>query len=288
MEHKLIFEVMPYSKTSSESYAQKITGRIAEAIKELKNVTLLNIPEIVEENHNGQPYYRNIDARKFGKELGEKCGKETMVNAVVAHHNSKADFERWLGQAVDSYKIRNFIFVGGKIPSIKYPGPSVPEANKIASSKNVNFGNIFIPGRLGEAGRLFEKTQAGCKFFTSQVLFEAGHALSDISLYAQKCKAEKVKPAKFYLSFAPISSEEDLFFIKWLGAEMSRETESRLKNAEGMGQESISIVLGLIEKILGSNKKKSNAEVGLNIEYVMIHNLGLAVELANKSSKLLG
>ena len=56
MEHKLIFEVMPYSKTSSESYAQKITGRIAEAIKELKNVTLLNIPEIVEENHNGKPY----------------------------------------------------------------------------------------------------------------------------------------------------------------------------------------------------------------------------------------
>jgi len=54
-----------------------------------------------------------------------------------------------------------------------------------------------------------------------------------------------------------------------------------------MGQESISTVLGLIEKILNSNKKNSNAEIGLNIECVMLHNLDLAKELANRASELL-
>lgn len=288
MNHKLIFEAMPYSKTASESYASKIIDKVAAAIKEMENVSMLNIPEIVEENHNGQPYYRNIDARKFGKELGEKCNKEVMVNTVVVHHNSKLDFEEWLDDSIKNYGINNFIFVGAKIPSLKYPGPSVPEANLIAKSKNANFGNIFIPDRPNEAERLIEKTKAGCKFFTSQVLFEADAALSAINQYAEKCKSNKLKPSKFYLSFAPISSEEDLIFIKWLGAEMSKETEGRLRNAEDMGQESISAVLELIKKILSSNKKNASAEIGLNIEYVMLHNLELAKELVKRASSLLG
>lgn len=287
MNNKIIFEVMPYPKTASESYANKITDKIVNAVNEMEKVSIINIPEIVEENHIGQPYYRNIDARKFGKELGEKCNKEIMVNTVVVHHKSKGYFEQWLGESIDKYGVKNFVFVGAKIPTLKYPGPSVPEANLIAKSKNVNFGNIFIPDRPNEADRLVEKTKAGCKFFTSQVLFEADAALSAIKQYTEKCKSNELKPSKFYLSFAPISSEDDLIFIKWLGAEISKETESRLKKAEDMGQESISAVLELIEKILNSNKKNSNAEIGLNIGYVMLHNLDFARDLVKNASPLL-
>ena len=287
MNNKIIFEVMPYSKASSESYAKKITDRIAEVIKELKNITLLNIPEIVEENHVGQPYYRNTDTRKFGKALMEKTNKEIMINTVVVHHKSKVAFERWLDESVDKYGVRNFVLIGAKIPSINYPGPSVTEANLIAREKRINFGNIFIPDRPEEAERLIAKTRSGCNFFTSQVLFESDTALKVINEYARKCKDNSLQPSKFYLSFAPVSNMEDITFIKWLGAEISKETESRLKNAENIGQESISTVLGLIKKILNSNKKNSNAEIGLNIEYVMLHNLDLAKYLANAASNLL-
>ena len=171
--------------------------------------------------------------------------------------------------------------------SIKYPGPSVTEANSIADKKGVNFGNIFIPNRPEEAERLLSKTKSGCNFFTSQVLFESDSALKVIDGYMRKCKANSLQPSKFYLSFAPVSNEEDITFIKWLGAEISKKTESRLKTAEKIRQESISIILELIEKILNSNKKNSNAEIGLNIEYVMLHNLELAKELAEKASELL-
>ena len=285
MNHKIIFEVMPYSRTSSETYAQKFTQKLAEAINELKEVTLVNIPEIIEENHNGEPYYRNIDPRKFGKELREICKKEIMINTVVVH-NPRDKFIQWLDESINSYEIRNFVFVGAKIPSIKYPGPSVPEANLIAKQKNVNYGNIFIPDRPGESDRLLEKTKAGCKFFTSQVLFEGNSAIRTIRSYAEKCKANGIKPVKFYLSFAPVSSEDDITFIKWLGAEMSKSTEQRLKNADNIGEESITLLLDLIKKILQSNMK-SGVEIGFNVEYIMLHNLNLAEELVKKASTLL-
>lgn len=287
MNKEIIFEVMPYSKASSKSYAKKITDRIEEVIKELKNITLLNIPEIVEENHFGQPYYRNIDVRKFGKVLREKCDKEIIVNTVVVHHNSKKDFGLWLDEAIEDYGINNFVFVGAKIPSLKYPGPSVTEANLIANSKNANFGNIFIPDRPNEVSRLIEKTKAGCRFFTSQVLFEANTTLKTINEYIRRCKANSLQQSKFYLSLAPVSSEEDVTFIKWLGAEMSKETESRLKKSENIGEESIKVALEAIKKILSVNNKTIKAEIGLNIEYIMLHNLDLAKDMVKRAYDLL-
>ncbi len=287
MNKKIIFEVMPYPKTASESYADKITDKIVAAINELEKVSIINIPEIVEENHIGQPYYRNTDPRVFGRVLREKCSKEIMVNTVVVHHKSTGYFEQWLGESIGKYGVKNFVFVGAKIPSIKYPGPSVTEANSIANKKGVNFGNIFIPDRPEEAERLLSKTRSGCNFFTSQVLFEADTAISVIRQYMEKCKNNNLKPAKFYLSLAPVGNEEDVVFIKWLGAEMSKSTEDRLKNAKNIGEESVELLLKLTGKIRDFSNYDNKVEIGLNIEYVMLHNLDLAKDLVKKASLLL-
>ena len=282
MNKKIIFEVMPYPKTASESYANKITDKIAAAIKEMKNISVINIPEIIEENHVGQPYYRNTDTRNFGKILMEKTNKEIMINTVVVHHKSKVAFERWLDESVGKYGIRNFVFVGAKIPSISYPGPSVTEANLIAKEKRVNFGNIFIPDRHEEAERLIAKTKSGCNFFTSQVLFESDTAINVIQQYMEKCKNNNLKPAKFYLSLAPVGTKEDAVFIKWLGAEINEDTEKRLLDAKNIGEESIDLLSDLIKKIRKFSEGNDDVEIGLNIEYVMLHNLELAMELVSR------
>lgn len=278
MRNNLMLEVMPYSKTASEGYTNKTIERIVTCVNESKNVSMLNIPEIVEENHIGMPYYRNVDIRKFGLALRERCKKDIVVNTVVVHYKSKEKFEQWLDETLD-YGIKNFVFVGAKIPSIKYPGPSVTEANSITQEKGINFGNIFIPDRANEVDRLISKTSSGCKFFTSQVLFEVDTAINVINGYKERCKINNLKPAKFYLSFTPVSSEEDINFIKWLGAKISLEDENRLKNAKKIGEESIKLLLKLIEKISIFNNKN---EIGLNIEYIMLHNLELAKELVDK------
>jgi 5,10-methylenetetrahydrofolate reductase len=285
MNKNLIFEVMPYPKTASEAYAKKVTDKIVAALNQMENISTLNIPEIVEENHLGQPYYRNTDTRVFAGILKEKTGKDVIINTVAVHHKSKQAFEQWLDESINKYQIGNFIFVGAKILSLTYPGPSVTEANVIAKNKGVNFGNIFIPDRPEEADRLINKTESGCKFFTSQVLFEAGAVIDVIKGYLEKCRSKNLEPAKFYLSFTPIGTKEDLVFIKWLGTKIRDNAEKRLLGAKDIGQESIQMVLEIIEKIKAFSDE-SDIDISLNIEYVMMHNLELTKDLVNKIRKV--
>ena len=285
MNDGIIFEVIPSTKTSSESYTKKTIDRIANVLDELKNVSILNIPEIVEENHIGQPYYRNIDSREFGAMLRERCNKTIMVNTVVVHHSSKNDFEQWLDDSINKYKIKNFVFVGQKINSFKYSGPTIIEANSIAKNKGINIGNIFIPERENEAGRLIGKTASGCKFFTSQVLFEPENVIRVIREYSIKCSQLKIKPSKFFLSFSPLSTLEDITFIKWLGAEINEKTEKRLKAARDIGNESIKVVIETLHKISNS-LNGIKIQLGLNIEYISLHNLELSKNLVNAISTL--
>ncbi|MBI2650880.1 hypothetical protein HYX01_00205 [Candidatus Woesearchaeota archaeon] len=280
VNQKLIFEVIPPIKTASESYISKLIGRIVDAVNKIKQINIINIPEIVDENHVGKPYYRNVDTRKFGAILRDKCKKDMIVNTVVVHHEPKNRFEEWLEESINDYGIKNYVFVGAKINTINYPGPSIAEANSIARKKGINFGNIFIPNRENEAERLINKTLHGCNFFTSQVLFEADSAIDVLKEYIQKCDERNINPSRVYLSFAPLSSVEDIHFIKWLGAEISEKTEKKLKNRdiEYIGSASINHIKEVAQKIFnGSFNKKLS--LGLNIEYVMLHNLELSKEL---------
>jgi len=265
MKHDMIFEVLPYTKTASEKYADKVTDRIVDVVNELKNVSILNVPEIIDENHIGKPYYRNTDIRKFASILRERCNKDIMVNTVVVHYNSKEKFEQWLAETVNRYGINNFVFVGAKIDSFAYPGPSVSDANIIARNKKSNFGNIFIPTRENEADRLVSKTASGCNFFTSQVLFERDKVLDVIKEYSIKCEKENLNPAKFFLSFSPVSSLEDITFVKWLGVEIKEETENRLKNSPNIGEESIKIIMELITKVYDSIEE-ANLKINVGLQ----------------------
>lgn len=281
MNKDIMFEVIPPSKNISDASFDRLIEKLADAINGIRNVGFLNIPEIVDENHLGIPYCRNMDARLIGLMLKEKCKKEIILNTVVGYFNPKGCFEEWLDECL-GFGIDNFVFVGAKLNSIKYPGPSIIEANKIACGKKINFGNIFIPEREKESDRLISKTASGCNFFTSQVLFEPESAIYSIKEYESECLKNNLKPAKFYLSFSPLSNLEDIAFIKWLGAEISERTENRLKSAQDIGEESIKIIVETFSKISDFfNENSLKIPWGLNIEYITLHNLELAKKLVN-------
>lgn len=279
-EHNIIAEVIPPSKSVSEAYINKIVDKIVNVISEMNGVSAINIPEIVEENHLGLPYYRNFDNRKFGLLLREKCSKDLIINTIVVH-KPKEYFKVWIDESIN-YGIRNFVFVGAKIKSINYPGIGVIEANSIAKAKNVGIGNILIPERENEADRLANKTVSGCNFFTTQILFEPKKIIKILKDYSDKCSVSGLKPAKIFLSFAPVSSLEDITFIKWLGAEMQEATEKRLRDAKNIESESIKIVVESLHEIFECvEKNEVNVPLGLNFEYLTLHNLELAKSLTN-------
>ena len=159
------------------------------------------------------------------------------------------------------------------------------EANRIASGKNISVGNIFIPTRPNEADNLARKTQSGCSFFTSQVLFEAETAIKVVREYALKCRENKITPSTFFFSFSPLSGANDIEFLKWLGAYMDERTEKRLRNARDMGQESIGICSESYLKIADACRE-CNVPCRPNVEQITFHNLDLSKKIVEIFSGL--
>ena len=284
MSKKIMFEVVPPMRKASPSYFEKVINGIIEIIDGMDSVKILNIPEIVDENYCGMPYYRNIDNREFGKLLREKCHKEILINKVVVHFNPKDHFNEWLDETINDFGIRHLVLVGGTFP-VKYPGPTVLEANKLASGKNISLGNIVIPTRQNESDNLIRKTQSGCSFFTSQVLFEPETTIKMVKDYSLKCKELKLKPSTIFLSFSPLSDSADIDFLKWLGAYMDEATEKRLRKSTDMGKESLDICTESYLKI-AHICKECKVPCKPNIEQITFHNLDLSRKMVEIFSDL--
>ncbi len=276
-----LFEIVPSSKMSSEESREKTLDVIASALSGIKSVDLINVPEIIEENHLGVPYYRNIDNLAFSQKLSQRTKKDTIINKVVAHFNSSKEFVGWLDNAVSAVKIKNFIFVGGNKSSNRYNGPSVTEANRIAVDFSINVGNIALPSRKGEADRMFQKTLSGASFFTTQVLFSSKTLETVLESYHYKCAENRLKPSKIFLSFCCVSRPSEMEFIKWLGAEVPADVEKRiLSDSNRLAENSIKLAKDVFDQIKNFNKESGiRLDLGLNVENIFFHSLKSTVDL---------
>ena len=276
MNQKIMYEIVPPSRRSSEQYREKAINSLADSLSRMKSVAMLDIPEIVEENYCGRPYYKNIDNREFASILKKRISKDIVINKVVPYFSTKPKFEEWLDETAKKHKIEKFVFVGGTF-KMPYPGPSVLEANRLAHSKGLTFGNIAIPTRPDEAENLAAKTAAGCGFFTTQILFEPEKISNVIKNYAEECRKQNLKPSMFYLSFSPISDIWDVEFFEWLGVHIDEKTKLRLMQADNAGEESVTIVQEIYSKIV--SQAGGIVPMGVNIEQVALHNLQLSEKL---------
>src|SRR6059058_4672654 len=267
----LVLEIVPPSRRASEKAISALVDRVRDAVRTLGNLDGLNLPQVLEENHQGQPFLRNLDPRDFAERLGDDLGVDPIVNNVVAHAPSRDTFRRWVKESLED-GLRSFVLVGGTSSRVRYPGPTVLEAKQIlrASAKghpDVALGNITIPDRENEVDRLVEKTQAGCDFFTTQVLFEAEPM------------------ATVLLSFAPVSDYQDLEFLAWLGASVTPRTEEALvANGEAApGRSSIDVARTLWSHLhAAAATSRPAVPLGVNVEEVSLHNFDLAVQIARE------
>ena len=286
----LVLEVVPPPRRSSEKAVANLVDRVRAAVRTLGTLDGLNLPQVLDENHQGQPFLRNMDPREFARRLEDDLGVDPVVNNVVAHTPSAEAVRKWTRESLDAYGLRNFVLVGGTRSRIRYPGPPILEANRIvrteaAGRDDVALGNIAIPDRDHEVDRLVDKTRAGCDFFTTQVLFEAEPMATVLRAYGKRCAAQGIPPATVLLSFAPVSDYQDLEFLVWLGAIVTPRTEEALLNAEGSepGRASIEVARNLWSHLRAAAVQSRPAvPLGVNIEEVSLHNLDLAVRMASE------
>jgi hypothetical protein len=123
--------------------------------------------------------------------------------------------------------------------------------------------------KLDEDERLVGKHAAGCRFFVSQTVFDAGATKSLLSDYALAFARAGLEPVPFILSFSPCGSLKTMEFMKWLGISFPRWLENDLRFAPDILRKSVDLALQIFADVRAFAKEKK-IPLGINVESVSI------------------
>jgi len=289
----VVYEILPPREKDGtlNSYSERISSLLSQT-----HIDAINIPEVHDENARGERPVKNLEraeAREFGRLLQDNVGIETIVNRVTVHEDIEKQKD-WIKETFYDFDIENLILVGGESGAIDYPGPSVNATSEYIT-RDLNTGRfdffcggIAIPSRKTESKRLLRKGSNGIEFFTTQVLYDSSKIKKMLKYYDEVCKENNVLPRRILLSFAPVSSDKNIEFLKWLGVEIPNSTEKRLVNEKSnMTQESLEISTEILKDILKNNEELGiKVPIGLNVEHIMSYNFQYSINMLQELSRI--
>ncbi|MCH2650348.1 MAG: hypothetical protein MKZ99_02995, partial [Candidatus Marinimicrobia bacterium] len=88
--------------------------------------------------------------------------------------------------------------------------------------------------------------------------------------------------------FAPVSSQKNIEFLKWLGVEIPDDTERYLKGRSGsMTERSLDVAVEVLNEILDHiTVNHLKVPVGLNVEHIMSYNFQSSVEMLQELARI--
>lgn len=286
--HPLFFEPVPPSARTSPARVAQSVEALATLLRTVPRVDAIDVPELVDENHEGKPRYRSGDVRAFAAEVQSATAREVVLNKVVAYLDTVDALARWTHETVGR-GLKHLVLVGGASRYIPYPGPGVIEADRycrpILRDVGGLLGNISIPQRTGEPHRMLSKTRAGATFFTTQILFDADQAVQTVREYDLLCRQAATPPATVLASFAPIADELDVEFVRWLGADISDAAEQSILEGDeaGTAQRSEARALEVWENLVQTARSEELAvPLGVNVEQISPRHLEQAGHLLRR------
>lgn len=268
--HPVLVEVVPPSiraKPAQIEDSLKLVGSILEECA----VDAVNVPEIL------GSAFQSMDPLDFGRLVRERFSVDVVVNKVVVHD---ARFEAWVDRVLES-EICSAVLVGGERSGIYYPGPSVLKANRLAKERaekrgrrDFPIGNITIPARPREAARMVSKAQAGCDYFTSQIVYESPTANAHLQAFDDVCALSTLSPKPLLYAFSPAETQQDILFLRYLGVNVPAEVEEKILAAAPAGAEaSIRIIEEIWANLLSMWRERHvTVPLGVIVETVSKHN----------------
>src|SRR3989442_14591316 len=104
----VILEIVPPGRRVSEKAVNTFVDRVRVSVRSLENLDAVNIPEVLEANHAGQPFYRDLDPCDFAALLGDHR-VDPIQNRVFANGPSESLLRRWFHQSLERQARRNFV-----------------------------------------------------------------------------------------------------------------------------------------------------------------------------------
>lgn len=283
----LLYEVVPPNKNLPTKQVNLFVNQLSKFLSKTK-VDALFIPEIVPEARRSFfPIKEKLEPRILAQGIWQKSKNIKIIISRVVVHLPTNQQKKWLLETFKNYNIKNLVLVGGEKEAKFYPGPSVSQTANLIKQTGPNYccGGITIPTRrfktFDEPERIIKKQKAGIKFFISQIIFEPQTTINLLRDYYQVCQKQNIKPARIFLSFAPVSLPKDIEFLESLGVLVPRQTKKiLLKNQKQMAEKSIKLAKKVFEQIINfTQKNKIKVPLGINISYLTKHNFEISKKM---------
>lgn len=247
--------------------AEKLAARLAEL--PLDGVVLYDIQDETGRTERARPFpfVGTVDPREYAKHF-----KLPAIVYKALGTMDEAQWRNWLFQSRDDVEFLSI--VGRPASGVRYPLP-LSRAIRIAS-ENPSFvvGGVVIAERhdeqRSEAARLLAKGIEGCGYFISQTVYHAPPTQRLLADYLRDCRGAGAAPKRVVLTFAPVGREKTLAFLRWLGVNISADTERAILGAANPLARSIEICRDNLRRIL-DGAYASHIPLGVNVESVSIN-----------------
>ena len=186
----------------------------------------------------------------------------------------EANWRAWLAET-RRMGVEVLSIVGRPASGVKYPLP-LSRAIRMASgpSTGLTIGGVVIAERhdehRSESARLLAKGIEGCGYFISQTVYQPAPTQRLLADYLRDCRGAGITPKRVILTFAPCGREKTLGFLRWLGVNVSADTERAILGAPNPLARSIGICRDNLRRIL-DGAYASHIPLGINVESVSIN-----------------
>ena len=248
---------------AAEKLAARLTGL------PLDGVVVYDIQDETGRTHVPRPFpfVGTIDPREYARHF--------QLPTIVYKALGRIDEAGWRGWLAESKGNVEFLSVVGRPASaVPYPLPLSHAIRIAAGTQDFVVGGVLIAERhddsRSEAARLLAKGLEGCGYFISQTVYHAPPTQRLLADYLRDCRGAGTPPKRIVLTFAPCGREKTLAFIRWLGVNVSAETERAILAAANPLARSIQICRDNLRRIL-DGAYASHIPLGINVESVSIN-----------------
>ncbi|MEI9950197.1 MAG: 5,10-methylenetetrahydrofolate reductase [Pseudomonadota bacterium] len=219
------------------------------------------------------PFLPTVDPQVYAYDALAECALPKIVYRCVGAHSSAA-FADWMHGVRAAADRRVSVFVGAPRGRASAAGLSLPEAYALAHAvPNLVLGGIAIAERhvtkADEHQRMLAKQDAGCRFFITQSVYDAGSTRSLLSDYALSLQESGRSPVPLVLTFSPCGSVRTLEFMKWLGISFPRWLENELRHSPDTLGRSIDLCESVFVDVQDYAREK-HLPIGINVESISI------------------
>jgi hypothetical protein len=213
------------------------------------------------------PLVRTVDPRDYANFF--------KLPAIVYKALGTMDEAKWRAWLEESRNSIAFLSIVGRPASgTRYPLPLSQAIRIAAETRRFIVGGVVIAERhdesRSEAARLLAKSIQGCGYFISQTVYHAPPTQRLLADYLRDCRGAGTDPQRVILTFAPCGREKTLAFMRWLGVNVSAQTERAILGAAQPLAKSIEICRDNLRRIL-DGAYTGQIPLGINVESVSIN-----------------